>query len=79
VERFIKSVQTSLIIRVIEELVHVVGICLNVVSILIQTTVGVVINEGSIKYSTNILPIKHSSGLLQTRVFSMCLFFLEDR
>jgi len=59
-ERFVKSVQTSLIVRVVEELVHVVGVRLNVVSVLVQTTVDVVVGGGSIKYSTDVLPIKYS-------------------
>jgi len=48
-KRFVKRVQTTLVVRVVEELVHVVGVRLNVIAVRVQTTVAVAVGDGSTK------------------------------
>lgn len=56
-KHFIKRTQTSLIIRVVDQLKHVISVWLNVVSIRIETTVVEIIRSESTKYITmGVLP-----------------------
>jgi len=49
-ERFVKSVQTTLFVWIVEKLVHAVRVRLNVVAVCVKTTVvDVVVGDGSTK------------------------------